>query len=145
MLLNYCAGEDSWSPLDSKEIKPFNPKGIQSWIFIWRTDVESEAPILEHLIRKANSLEKTLMVGKIEGRRTLSSVKRNNRGWDGWMASLTQWTWSWASSGRWWRTGKPGVLQSMGSQRVGHNLVTEQQQICMTSPFIVHLKGSQHC
>ena len=43
----------------------------------------------------------------------------DDRGWDGWMASLTQWTWVWASSGRWWWTGKPGVLQSMGSHRVG--------------------------
>ena len=52
----------------------------------------------------------------------------DKRRWDGWMASLTQWTWVWTtSSGRWWRTGKPGVLQSMGSQRVGHNWVTEQQ------------------
>ena len=51
----------------------------------------------------------------------------NNRGWDNWMASLTQWTWVWASSGRWWRTGKPGILQSMGSKRVGHDGVTEQQ------------------
>ena len=41
-----------------------------------------------------------------------------NRGWDGWITSLTQWTWAWANSRRWWRTGKPGVLQSMGSQRV---------------------------
>ena len=48
--------------------------------------------------------------------------------WDGWMASPIQWTWVWASSGRWWRTGKPGVLQSMGSQRVGHDWATEQQQ-----------------
>ena len=46
----------------------------------------------------------------------------------GWMASPTQWTWVWAGSGRWWRTGKPGVLQSMGSQRVGYDRVTEQQQ-----------------
>ena len=52
----------------------------------------------------------------------------DNRGWDGWMASLTQWTRIWASSGRWWRTGKPGVLQSMGLQRVGHDWVTGQQQ-----------------
>ena len=51
-----------------------------------------------------------------------------DRGWDGWMASLTQWTWVWASFGRWWRTGKPDVLQSLGSQRVWHNLATEQQQ-----------------
>ena len=49
-----------------------------------------------------------------------------NREWDGWMASLIQWTWVWANSGRWWRTGKPGVLQSMGLQRVGLNLATEQ-------------------
>ena len=45
----------------------------------------------------------------------------DDRIWDGWMTSLTQWTWVWASSGRWWRTGKPGVLQSMGLQRVGHD------------------------
>ena len=51
-----------------------------------------------------------------------------DRGWDGWMASPTQRTWVWANSGRQWRTGKPGVLQSMGSQRVGHDWATEQQQ-----------------
>ena len=51
------------------------------------------------------------------------------RGWDGWMASPTQWTWVWANSRRWWRIGKPGMLQSMGSQRVGHNWATEQQLI----------------
>ena len=49
-----------------------------------------------------------------------------NRGWDGWMASPTQWTGVWASSRRWWKTEKPGVLQSTGSQRVKHNLATEQ-------------------
>ena len=51
----------------------------------------------------------------------------NGRGWGGWMASPTQWTRVWASSGRWWRTGKPAVLQSTGLQRVGHNVATEQQ------------------
>ena len=51
--------------------------------------------------------------------------ERGNGGWDGWMASLTQWTWIWASSGSWWQTGRPGVLWSMGSQRVGHNWTTE--------------------
>jgi len=50
----------------------------------------------------------------------------DDRGWDGWMASLTQWTWVWANSRRWWRTGKPGVLQSMGSQIVGHDWETER-------------------
>ena len=49
----------------------------------------------------------------------------DNRGWDGWMASLTQWTWVWVSSGSWWWTGRPGILQSMGSQRIGHDWATE--------------------
>ena len=73
-----------------------------------------------HLMGRVNLLQKTLMLEKIEGRR---------RGWqlDGWMASLTQRTWVWASFRRWWRRGKPGVLQSMGLQRVRHNWVTEQQ------------------
>ena len=57
----------------------------------------------------------------------LKAGEEGSRGWDSWMASLTQWTWVWANSRRWWRTGKPGVLQSMGSQRLGHNLVIEQQ------------------
>ena len=54
--------------------------------------------------------------------------EKGTTGQDGWMASLTQWTWVWASSERWWRTGKPGVLQSTGSQRVRHDWVTAQQQ-----------------
>ena len=52
-----------------------------------------------------------------------------DRGWDDWMASSTQWTWVWANSGRWWRTGKPGGLQSMGLKRAGHDRTTEQQQL----------------
>ena len=51
-----------------------------------------------------------------------------NRGWNGWMASQTQWTWVWANSGRWWRIGKPDLQQSVGSQRVGHDWLLEQQQ-----------------
>ena len=57
------------SPLDCKEVQPVNSKGDQSWVFIGRTDVEAETPILRHLMRRADSLEKTLMLGKIEGRR----------------------------------------------------------------------------
>ena len=49
----------------------------------------------------------------------------DDRGWDGWMASLTQWMWVWVNSGRWWWTGRPGVLRFMGSQRFGHNWATE--------------------
>ena len=49
----------------------------------------------------------------------------DDRGWDDWMASLTQWTWIWVNSGSWWWTGRPGVLESMGSQRFGHDWATE--------------------
>ena len=55
---------------------------------------------------------------------------RDNRGLDGWIASPTQWTWAWANSGRWWRTGKSGMLQSTGSQKVGHDWATEQHLLC---------------
>ena len=67
-----------------------------------------------HLMRTANSMEKPLMLGKIKGRR-----RRDDRGWDGRMASPTQWTWVWAVSRRQWRKGKSGILLSMWSQKVG--------------------------
>ena len=78
-----------------------------------------------HLMQRAYSLEKTLILGKIEGRR--------RRGWQRMRASSTQWTWVWASSGRWWRMGKSGMLQSMGSQRVRHYWATEQQPLCKST------------
>ena len=75
-----------------------------------------------HLMQRAYSLEKTLMLGNIE-----SSTRGGQRiRWL--MASLTQWTWVWASSRRWWRTGKPRVLQSMGLQGVRHDWVIEEKQ-----------------
>ena len=101
------------SPLGSKENISANPKGNQPWIFIGRTDAEAEAPILgppsmkNWLIGKDSDAEYDWRQEEKEGGR---------RGWDGWMASSTQWTWVWANSGRQGRTRKPGVLQSMGSQ-----------------------------
>ena len=74
-----------------------------------------------HLMRRTDSLEKTLMLEKTAGE------EGDDRGWDGWMASLTQWTWIWASSGRWWRTGKPSMLQSIGSRSRTH-CANEQQK-----------------
>jgi len=71
-------------------------------------------------MRRVDSLEKALMLGGIGGRR-----RRDDRGWDGWMASLTRWTWVWINSGSWWWTGRPGVLWFMGSQRVGHDWATD--------------------
>ena len=72
-----------------------------------------------HLRQRTDSFEKTLMLGKIEGRR------RGQQRIDGWMASPTQWTWIRVGSGSWWWTGRPGVLQFMGSQRIGHDSATE--------------------
>ena len=69
-----------------------------------------------HMMRRTDSFEMTLMLGKIEGRR-----RRVDRGWDGWMASPTQWTWIWVNSGSWWWTGRPGMLQFMGLRRVRHD------------------------
>ena len=82
------------SPLDCKEVQPVHPKGNQSWIFIGRTDAEAESPILWPPDVKNWLIWKDPDPGKIEGRR-----RRGNRGWDGWMASPTQWTWVWVS---WW-------------------------------------------
>ena len=67
----------------------------------------------DHLMWRVDSLEKTLMLGGIGNR-----GEEDDRGWDGWRASLTQWTWVWLSSGSWWWTGKPDVLQSIELQRV---------------------------
>ena len=67
---------------------------------------------------RANSLEKTLMLGKLK-----AGGGGDDRVWNGWMTSLTQWTWVWTSSGSWWWTGKPSVLKSMGSQTVGTELL----------------------
>ena len=69
----------------------------------------------------------------------LKAGERGDRGWDGWIASPTQWTRVWANSKRWWRTGKPGVLKFMGLQRVRHDWETEQQNHTLLIPELMHL------
>ena len=104
-------GKTLESPLDFKEIQPVNPKGNQFWIVIGRTYDEAETLILWPPEVKNSLLEKTLVLGKNE-----AGGEGDDRGWDDWMASPTQWTWVWVNSeSRWW-TGRPGVLWSMGSQ-----------------------------
>ena len=116
MLLN-CGLE---SPLDCKEIQPVHPKGNPSWIFIGKTEAKAETPMLWLHDAKRPLNGKDPDAGK-DWRRE----EKGTTGWDGWMASRTQWTWVWASSRSWWWTGRPGVLQSMESQGVGHCWVTE--------------------
>ena len=99
------------SPLDCKEIKPVHRKGNQSWMYIGRTDAE---------VQYFGHLEKILMLARL-----MAGGDGDNRGWDGWMASLTQWTRVWVNSGSWQWTGRPGLMESMGSPRVRHNWVTE--------------------
>jgi len=107
------------SPLDCKEIKLVNPKGNQlnihwkDWCWSWSSN------ILAIWCKEPTYWKRSWCWER------LKAGEGDNRGWDGWMASPAQWTWVWASSGSWWWTGKPGMLQSMGSQRVRHDWATE--------------------
>ena len=116
------------SPLDRKKIKPVNPKGNhltlnthwKDWCWSWSSN--TLATWWEQLIHWKRCWERMKAKGEAGG-----------RGWEDWIASLTRWTRIWANSGRWWRTGKPGVLQCLESQRVRHDLVTEEQQLLDTA------------
>ena len=124
-------------PLDCKEIHRVHPKRDPSWIFIRRSDAKAE--YFGHLMWKTDSLEKTLLLGKIVGRR-----RKGNRGRDGWMASPTRWIWLWASSGRWWWTGNPGVLQSMGSKKSWACHSRWTTSTWLVPPWCPHSFLSQH-
>ena len=110
------------SLLDSKEVKPVNLKGNQPWILIERTDAEAEASVFWSPETNSQLIGKVPDAGKDWGQ------KEKRASLDGWMPSLMQWTWTWANSRRWLGTGRPGVLQSMGLQKVGHDWVSEHTQ-----------------
>ena len=97
-----------------------NLKGNQSWIFIGRIDAEAETLILWPQWEELTHWKTPWCWERLK-----AGGEGDNRGWDGRMASPTQWTWVWASSGSWWWTGKPDVLQSIRSQRVEHDWATE--------------------
>ena len=121
MLLNCGVGEDPWESLGLQGVEPVNSKGNQPLFIGYSLEwLMLKLQYFGHLMRRADSLEKTLMLGKTEGR-----GEGDDRGWDGWMASPTQWMWVWVDSGSCWWTGRPGVLRFMGSQRVGHDWATE--------------------
>ena len=99
------------SPLDYKEIQPVHSEGDQPWDFCGRNDANAEAPVLWP------SHTKSWLIGKDWCWEGLGAGgEEDDQGWDGWMASSTQWTWVWVNFGSWWWTGRPGVLQFMGSQ-----------------------------
>ena len=109
------------SPLDCKEIQPVHPKGNQSWIFIGRTDAEAETSnTLVTWCKELTHWERPWCWERLK-----AGGAGDDRGWDGWMALPTLWTWVWVSSRSWWWTRKPGMLQSVRSQRVGHDWATE--------------------
>ena len=106
------------SPLDCKEIQPVYPKGDQSWVFNGRTDAETETPILWPSDGKSWLIGKDPDAGRDWGQEEKGTTEDE-------MASLTWWAWVWVNSGSLWWTGKTGVLQFMGSQRVAHDSATE--------------------
>ena len=100
------------SPLDCKEIQPVHPKGDQSWVFIGRTDTEAETPILWPPFEEVTHWKRPWCWEGLG-----AGGEGDDRGWDGWMASPTWWTWVCVNSRSWWWTGRPGVLQFMRLQR----------------------------
>ena len=109
------------SPLDCKDIQPVHSKGDQTRVFFGRTDAKSWNSTT--LATSCEELTHWKRLWCWEG--LGAGGERDDRGWDGWMASLSQWTWIWVNSGSWHWTWWPGVLQSMGLQLVGYDWVTE--------------------
>jgi len=111
----------SRDPFKKIEDTKGDTKGDQSWVFIGRTDVEAEnSSTLATWCEELTHWKRPWCWERLR-----AEGEGDDRGWDGWIASLTQWTWVWVNSGSWWWTGRPGVLQSMELQRVGHDWATE--------------------
>ena len=108
------------SPFDWKEIQPVHPKEISPEYSLEGLMLKLKLQYFGYLLRRADSLKRPQCWERLK-----AGGEGDDRGWDGWMASLTQWTWVWVNSGSWWWTGKPGMLQSMGLQRVRHDWVTK--------------------
>ena len=124
------------SLLDCKEIQPVHPKGDQSWVFVhwknwcWSWNSNTLATWCEEL---------THLKRPWCWRRLRAGGEGADRGWDGWMASPTQWTWVWVGSRSWWWTGRPGVLRFMESQRVGHDNWSELILVLFQATWFVAL------
>ena len=121
MLLNCGVGEDFWESLglQGDPTNPFWRRSVlgvhwKDWCWSWNSNILATS-------REELTHWKRLWWWEGLG----AGGEGDDRGWDGWMASPTQWTWVWVNSGRLWWTGRPGVLWFMGSQRVGHDWATE--------------------
>ena len=128
------------SPLDCKEIQPVHPKGDQSWVFTGRTDAEAETPLLWPPHAELTHWKRPWCLERLR-----AGAEGENRGWDGWMASLTQWTWVWVDSGSWWWTGRPGMLWFMRLQRVGHDWATELNRTELNEDGVNESTVKGHC
>ena len=135
------------SPLNCKEIQLVHSEGSalgflwKEWCSSWNSSTLATSC---KELTLATSCEKLTHWKRLWCWEGLGAGGRgDDRGWDGWMASLTRWTWIWANSGRWWWTGRPGVLQFTGSQRVGHDWATELNWIDVQAIFsCTHFNGS---
>ena len=119
------------SPLDCEEIQPVHPEGVQSWVFIGRTDVEAEAPIPATWCKELTHLKRPWCWERLKAR-----GEGDDRGWGGWITSLTQWTWVWVNSGSWLWTGRPGVLRFMGLKSLDR---TEQLNWSSWWRYLMHI------
>ena len=131
-------------PLDGKEIKPVHPKGNQSWIFIGRTDAETKTPILWPPDVKNQLIEKDPYDGKDWRQEEKGIIEDETVGWH----HRWWWSWVWIGSGSWWWTGRPGMLLSMGSQRVRHDWATKlnwtESQLTCCDSFRCTAEGLSH-
>ena len=126
------------SPLNCKEIQPVHPKGDQSWVFIGRTDAEAETPILWPPHAKSWLIGKDSDAGRDWGQEEKGTTENEMVGWHHRLDVL------WVDSRSWWWTGRPGVLQFMGSQRVGHDWVTELNWTELTPKWEKNLKKNRY-
>ena len=120
------------NPLDCKEIQPVHPKGDQSWVFFGRNDAKAETSVLWPPHAKSWLIGKDSDAGRDWGQEEKATTQDEMAGWHHGLDGRV-----WVNSGRWWWTGRPGMLRFMGLQRVGHNWATELNW--------TELKWSFHC
>ena len=104
--------ENTWESLGLQRDQPVHSKGDQPWVFLGRSDAKAESPVVWPPHAKSWLIGKDCDAGRDWGQ----EEKGIDKGWDGWMASRTQWVWVWVNSRSWWCTGRPGMLRFMGLQ-----------------------------